>query len=918
VRAQLRSASVLIGRSAERVRIDGVLAEARAGSRRILVVQGEAGVGKTALLDYARERGRGMRQLRLTGVESEAELAFAGLTELLLPLMDQLDALPAVQADALRCALAIHAEPVNPLAVRVGLLNLLAFVAEATPLLIAVDDAQWVDDSSMAAITFAVRRLEAEPIALLVATRREEVVSVRPGDDVYIALRGLPEAEARQLLAARFGHSGPGTDPLLAVAGGNPLALLELPDDLEPGDGAAPDGLGPPPVGPRVHEAFHDRVDRLPAACRLALGAVAADGTATVGEVQRMLHELGFESDVLLPAELDGLLTVDTERVTLRHPLLRSVAYHGLPGPDRRRVHAAFAATLLHPAHVERRTWHRAAAAVGPDDDIAAALDELALAAERRCALSTASRCFARAASLSADDDARARRFHAAAVAREAAGHWQLALDLLDQAMAYAYDPALRSDVAASIGKLEIYRSGPEKGALVLIEAAESIEADDPERATRLYAYASSAAIFAADATRAIELAERAVATSARTGGMNMFSGAIARAYAGLLAGDPSVRPVLEALDGWASGLMESDLVDAEHVFSIVVLAAFVLESWDRAQELLDMMLRHATDTGRTFLLAFVLMIRSEIELRRGRWSAAYATVTNDVWDTMDLPGIGPWLHAVQARIEAGLGLADEAERHAIAALTAAVDTGTHAVASWARASLGFLDLGRGRPERAVEHLEAVALRLEQGAFLEPGVLWWAADLVEAHWRSGDADAARRRLDMLQAQADTTGRAWANATAARGAGLLATTAADMEAAFADALDWHDHLDAPFERARTLLCLGERRLGLGLDGAHGPVREALSTFEQLGAEPWIAQARALLGARPAPSIPVRLTRAERQVAVVVGRGATNREAAAELFLSTRTIDFHLRNIYKKLQIRSRTELAVHMATQEPPS
>jgi DNA-binding CsgD family transcriptional regulator/tetratricopeptide (TPR) repeat protein len=552
---------------------------------------------------------------------------------------------------------------------------------------------------------------------------------------------------------------------------------------------------------------------------------------------------------------------------------------------------------------------------------VARALDAVAVAAERRGALATAAHGFDRAASLSADGDARARRLLASAEAWLGAGHWRMAIDQLEQAAIHAGDPNLRAEVAASTGQLEAYRSGPEKGAAILVEAAESLEGDDPALATRLYTYAVNVAVFAADAYRAVELAGRAEAAAERAGGLSTASSAMARVQAGLLAGDPSVVPLLGPIAELAVGLVDSDLGNAEHVFSLVVFAHLVLESWDEAEALLDVFERRAADTGRLFIQAVALAMRGEIDFRRGRWTEAYASVTTDVWDTLDLPGAGgSLLQAVQARLEAGLGLDDEARAHASAALAAGTETGTHAVAAWASASLGFLELGRGRPQAALGHLERVAATLERGGFGEPGIVWSAPDLVEALWRTGDVGAARRRLEAFQAQADATGRRWALATAARGAGLLAPTDTAMEEAFAAALGWHDRLDAPFERARTLLGLGERRQAFGHDEAAWslPVREALAAFERIGAQPWAAQARRLLGdARPVPE-PGLLTRQERQVAALVGRGATNREAAEQLFLSPRTIDFHLRNIYRKLHIRSRTELAVHLATHGPPA
>jgi DNA-binding CsgD family transcriptional regulator len=906
---------VLVGRSHERERIDTLLAAARAGSSGVLVLHGEAGIGKSALLAYGRARARGMRQLAMSGVETEAELAFGGLTELLRPVLGDIARLPAPQADALHSALALNAEPANPLAVRVALLTLLALLAETSPVLVTVDDGQWLDQSSMEALAFAARRLTAERVAILATVRGDDPIAIGMTADVRHRLQGLSDDDARTLLADRWQLTGAAADRLVQIAAGNPLALLELPDVI--GSPLASDAMQPVPVGPRVTEAFRARLDQLPEPTRIAMGVVAADGVADMREILDAFTTLGLPANALQPAERDHLVTIDGDRVTLRHPLLRSVAYHGLPLPDRRRVHAALADALDRPRDVERGTWHRAAAALGPDDNVARALEDAALAAERRGALPTTAHGYARAASLTVDDDERARRLLAGADAWLAAGHWDLALEQLDRAQAYATDPRLRADIAASTGQLEAYRAGPEKGAQILIEAADVIEPIDPERATRLLTYAVSVAVYALDVDEAVALAGRAVQCGERAGGLNAIAGALARVQADLLAAAPSVRETLAPLAQLADALITSDLADAEHVFGLVVLAEFVLESWDHADQLIDVMIRRARATGRLFLLAFALVFRSELDFRRGRWSAAYTTASTEVWETpLGLPGVGSWLHAVQARIEAGMGLVDESRTHGHAALAAATDTGSYAAMVWARAALGFLELGQERPRAAIEHLEVAAAIVERGRLREPGVVWFAPDLIEAYWRVGDVGAARRALETFAAQADATERVWAKATAARTRGLLATTRDEMEAAFEDALTWHDRLDAPFERARSLLRLGERRVGDGRAGAaETPLRDALAVFEQLGARPWAAQARRLLGDSATAPEPIALTRQERQVASLVGRGATNREAAEELFLSARTIDFHLRNIYKKLGIRSRTELAVKLAAQE---
>ena len=904
---------MVVGRAGERRQIDALLDGARNGTSGVLVLRGDAGIGKSTLLAHARDRATGMQLLEMRGVEGEADLAFAGLTDLLLPVGHELDRIPRPQADALRTALALGAEPANPLTVRVGLLTFLASLAERRPVLVTVDDVQWIDRSSIETLAFAVRRLAAERVAVVAAVRGTDRTTLDVDAATVVTIEGLADDEARELLSERAGLSGVAADELIRTASGNPLALLELPDVA--GSTSGPGGVEPPAVGPRVLHAFADRLGQLPPGTQLAMGVVAADPAATRREIADTLHQLGLPADALEQAEDQGLVRIGADRVELRHALLRSVVYHALSGPDRREVHSALATVLDRPRTTERRAWHRAEATLGLDEGVATALEQAARAAERRGALATAAHGLDRAASLSPDDDDRARRLLGSADAWLAAGHWDLALDQLDRAAEVAVEPGLRADIAASTGQLEAYRSGPDRGGAILVDAAERIEQDDPVRATRLYSYAVNVAASGIDIDRAVALASRAAECGTRAGGLSVLSGTMATVEAGLFAGDPQVATMLGPLAHLADGLIDSDLADAEHVFSLVVLADFVRESWDRAERLLDVMEARARETGRLFLLAFSLVIRSELDWRRGRWTEAYTRATTDVWETpLDLPWVGIWRHAVQARIEAGRGLTDDGREHGQAALAAAAGTGTRAVEAWAGASLGFLELGQARPQAAVEHLTAVAALLERGRVAEPGVLWYASDLIEAHWRLGELGPARRALERLHAQARATGRSWAHAAARRAAGLLAPTPQAAEDAFAEALAWHDRLPAPFERARTLLLLGERRMSFDLGTADAPLRDARATFEHLGAVPWVAQVRALTGDDDGPDATVALTRQERRVAAVVGAGATNREAADELFLSPRTIDFHLRNIYKKLDIRSRTELAVHIAGQ----
>jgi DNA-binding CsgD family transcriptional regulator len=903
---------VLVGRGYERERVDALLSAARQGTSGTLVIGGDAGIGKSALLDYARLRARGMTELRASGVEIETDLAFAGLTELLGTVFSEIRDLPSPQRDALHSALALRAEPANPLAVRVALLMLFAALAERAPVLVTVDDAHWLDESSLGALAFAARRCVAERVAFVVAARGHESGAFGFDAAEKLVLTGLKDDEARELLAGRTGLNRRAADALVDAAAGNPLALLELPDVVDAR--SVGDDMTPLPVGPRVSQALHDRLDQLPESTRLAVGVVAAEGALGYDRLVSAFRVLGLAEDVLIPAERAGMVTIVSDRVQLQHPLLRSVGYHSLSGPDRRRVHAALAQVFARPTDLERSVWHRAAATIEVDEDVARALEEVAIAAEHRGAVATAAHGFARAASLTPNDDDRARRLLASGERWDAAGQWDAALAQLEEASAYALDPGLQADIAGSRGRLEVYRSGPEKGAQFFVEAADRIERDDPGRATRLLTYAVNAATFSADADQAAALAERAEACGARAGGIHTIEAAFAQVHAGLVSADPTVSDTLAPLEALADALMDSDLEDAEHVFGVVVFAELVLESWDRAQVLLDLMVRRARETGRLFLYAFASTVQAELECRRGRWTDAYATATNELWDApAGYPAATAWLLAVQARAAGGLGLDAEAEATGRAAFAAAAESGTHAIEAWSAAALGFLELGRQRPQAAIEHLERVAAIMDRGKIVEPGVLWWASDLVEAYWRVGAIGEARRRLEHYAAQVEASARIAPRAFASRCAGLLASNGDEAESAFADALKWHERIDTPFERARTLLCLGERRQAFSHNGAVESLRDAIAAFESVGAKPWVVHTRRLLGVDGTTTEAAPLTRQERQVATLVGQGATNREAAEQLFLSPRTIDFHLRNIYKKVGVRSRTELAVHMSS-----
>src|SRR5262245_38069469 len=406
---------MFVGRERERARIDRLLQEARAGKSGALLMHGEAGIGKTALMRWAIGQATGMRVLRARGIETESDIPFAGLAELVTPLLDRLDDIPEVQARALRGALALGpATPHDRFTVPAGLLSLLAVAAEEQPVLVSIDDAQWLDEPSLEAFLFAGRRLEAEGVAMLGSLRDGTgVANMEVPWLERLAVSPLGEDEARELL--RSERLAPSVaDRLVSTAAGNPLALLEIPRLLSDGQRAGREPLEEPlRPGTGVERAFRRALDALDDDARQALLVAATAHTGRLGAIEAALRESGLTVEHLGGAERARMITVEGGEVDFRHPLLRSTAYHAASAAERRAAHAALAAAA--PEGSPERAWHLAAGAVAPDEEIAAALEAAALDARGRGAHATAARDFGRAAQLTPEDEPRARRLLEAA-----------------------------------------------------------------------------------------------------------------------------------------------------------------------------------------------------------------------------------------------------------------------------------------------------------------------------------------------------------------------------------------------------------------------------------------------------------------------------------------------------------------------
>jgi DNA-binding CsgD family transcriptional regulator len=903
---------VLYGRDVERRAIDALLADARESHSGVLVLRGEPGVGKSTLLADAVERAGNMEVLRADGFESESELAFAGLHQVLRPLLEHVHEIPAPQAAALRGALGLApgTEP-DRFLISVAVLSLLAAAAETRPLLCLVDDAHWLDQPSAESLTFVARRLEAEPIALIIAARSGEGRTFDAPGLPELCLTGLSSDAADALLSERtqVTLSPEVRDRLVERTGGNPLALLELPQLLTEDQLAGRSPLADPlPLGDTLEAAFLARARDLAVESQVLLLVAAADDTGDPGVVLRAARELGIEPAAFRAAERAGLVSFGERAVEFRHPLVRSAIYHGASLPERQDAHELLAHILEGEEYADRRAWHRAAATAEPDADIAEELERSADRARRRSGYAAAAAAFERAAALTPDDDMRARRLLAAADAAWQAGRPHGAAALLEDARALTSHALLNADIDHLRGAIEFQRGKASQAHAILLAGAAEVATVDPRKAVKMLVSAGEAAGFAGDFKNEIEAARRAEELSAWSEG-GTFESAWTVGIGSVLAGDqakgmPLLRDAVAAAEGSE---------DARRLLSAGE-AAIYLGDVPAARTLCDRAVRAARAAGAVGGLPFALQLLAAFEVIDGWLAAAAANASEGLRLAQETGQENSAAHhlAVLARVDALRGREDDCRRHAGEAFELAETHGLlfqAATASWA---LGELDLGLGRTAEALSRFATLA-DLTPGTGHPIIALYTAPDLVEAAVRADRADAAHTALEMFEQWADQTGSPWALALLERCRGLLASgNAADSH--FEKAVEHHSTVGRSVEAARTELIYGEfLRRARQRKAAREHLRAALDLFEQVGAQPWAERARAELRAsgesarRRDPSTIDELTRQELQIARFVAQGLTNRQVAEQLFLSPRTIDFHLRNVFRKLGIASRNEL-----------
>jgi DNA-binding CsgD family transcriptional regulator len=914
---------MLLGRRDEQARVDALLAHARTGISGALVVRGEPGIGKSALLQYAMDRADGMTVLSAMGIESESELPFSGLSELLHPVLGLLDEIPPPQAGALAGALAVRPPGAQDrFTISVATLSLLAAAAEQRPLLAVIDDAHWLDASSSEALLLAARRLHADRALLLFAARVGEQVTFEAPGVPELTLQGVDQ-DACNALLIRSGASQVSasvTERILEATGGNPLAILEVPRVLSPAQLSGREPLDQPlPVGPAIQRSFARRVASLPRQTQTALLVAAASQSGSPGEVRGACETLGIGLAALEQAEDAGLINNDGLRIQFRHPLMRAAVYHGASAPARRRAHRALAGESF----ASQRAWHLAAAADGEDEEVAAALEDAAREARERSGYAAAASAFERAARLTPDPEDRSRRLFEAGGDAHVAGQSDRALRLLHEALTHARGEMLRADIEHTRGRVEMWTRPPAAARETLLAAADRIGPHDAARAALILVDAAITCFHHGDPDHgsmgpALAISRRAYELGSRAGGVAQAaaSGLLGMTLI-ILGGADEGYPLLirgqQALDETDSVWLATQLIACAVPF-------LWLEEYDRARQSLERVVARARAKSAPGALVYPLCHLSEADLRMGRWAAAYASAAEAVQLAAELGFTGPaglgWALICLGWVEAGLGREQDCRQHVAAALDAFGPPGA-TIAGYAQSVLGLLALGLGRSREAVERLLQVAQWCDRERAIEPTLFKFAPDLIEAYVHSGARAEAEAALATFEALPARTRRTWALATAARCRGILVDK--DFDEHFEEALRLHDRTPTPFDRARTELCYGERlRRARRRAEARERLHLALETFERLGAEPWANRARSELRAtgettrRRDQSGSELLTLQELQVALKVAVGATNREVAAALFLSPKTIEAHLGRIYSKLGLRSRTELAHRFA------
>ncbi len=897
----------LVGRAAECRLIESLLADARTGSSRVLVLRGEPGVGKTALLDYAIASASGFQLARATGVESEMELAFAGVHQLCAPLLDRLPLLPAPQRAAISTAFGLSdGKPPDRFLIGLALLGLLTETSERAPLLCVVDDSQWLDRSSAHALAFVARRLMADRVCMLFATRHStEDLSGLP----EFVVEGLGAEDAGALLASvlRAPLDALVRDRIVAETQGNPLAILEWPRGLTPNELAG--GFGMPAVvslAGQIEVGFRRRLDELPPATRRFLTVAAAEPTGDPVLVWRAAGRLTVSGPDVSPAIEAGLLEIGS-RVRFRHPTVRSAAYQAAGMDGRRDAHRVLAEVTDPIVDPDRRAWHRALAASGPDEEVAADLERSASRAQGRGGLAAAGAFLERSAALTLDPERRAQRTIAAAAAHLEAGASEAASALLAAAEAGSLDDLQRARVEILRGVAAGGWGHMGDAADLLLSAARRLEPIDVPFARHTYLRALIVADQASDLARTstvLDVAHAARMAPAPTGPgrpHDLLLDGLAAAYIdGPAPAAPMLRGALRAFatlspspeEGWWLG----------HAMT----AAQLLWDYDACYSLGADYLQASRDLGALLVLPWALAAFAYVHVWGGDLTSAASLVAEE-HSVLEATGIRTTPGAV-AHLAAWRGYQAEAGSDITSAIEQARALGQGGIVKTLQSGEATLCNGLGRYEEAL-----LAAERATSAPLNTFSFFALRELVEAGVRSGRPGVAAAALERLSESTQASGTDWALGVEARSRALL-ESGQTAEALYLEGIERLDRSRVRPEAARAHLLYGEwlRRQRRRSD-ARSQLRSAAAMLEAMGMEGFAARARRELlatGERARKrnvETNAALTAEEAQVAKLAREGLSNPEIGARLFISARTVQYHLGKVFTKLDISSRSQL-----------
>jgi DNA-binding CsgD family transcriptional regulator len=895
----------LRGRDAECAVLDGLLEAVRRGESSALVVRGEPGVGKTALVDYMIESADDIRVVRAVGVESEMELAFAALQQVCAPMLDRLEHLPGPQHEALRVAFGLSGgEAPDRFVVGLAALSLLSEAAEERPLLCVVDDAQWLDQASALALAFVARRLLAESIAVVFVTREpSQELSGLP----ELVVEGINEGDARLLLDSglRGRLDERVRDRIVAETRGNPLALLELPRGMTPAELAG--GFGLPdaaPLADRIEQSFLRRLQSVPPETQRLLLTAAAEPVGDVTLLWRAAERLGIGADRLAPAESAGLIELGA-RVRFRHPLVRSAIYGAAAQPDRREVHGALAAATDPDVDPDRRAWHRAQAAVGLDEGVAGELERSADRAQGRGGVAAAAAFLERAAELTPDPARRGARALAAAQAKLEAGAPEAAQALVATAELTPLDELQRARLQRLRAQIAFALRRGSDAPPLLLDAARRLVPLDPGQARETCLEALAAAIFAGRLGNGRDVLEAARATSAASQPPRaidlLLDGLATRATEGYAAGVAPLREALEAFrrdDGdnpandrwlWLACRIAADLW--EH------------EIWD---ELSTSGVRGARETGALSVLPIVASYRAGVHVHAGEYAEASALL-EEAYAVTQATHTAPLVQARQM-LAAYRGNEGQALELIEAGRQDASARGQGMALSMIECANAVLFNGLGRYDQALAPAQRACAQDELSLY---GLA--LVELIEAAVRSKNPRVAATALERLSERTRASGSEWALGIEARSRGLL-TDGPSAEPLYEEAVQRLARGRVAPHLARAQLVYGEwlRRENRRLD-AREQLRAAHDTFSRIGAEAFAERARRELLAtgetarRRSVDTSDALTPQEAQIARLAREGHTNPEIGAQLFISPRTVQYHLHKVFAKLDITSRNQL-----------